>query len=157
MTDRVAEILKGFSVTAETTVAWGDMDSFKHVNNVVFFRYIENARVVYGTRIDITERMETEGVGPILAWADCKYIRPVKFPDTIHIGVRLTRLEGSEMMLEYKLVSGAQEAVAAVANSLGVYYDYQNLKRVDFPAELIARMEAVEGCSAAEINKRREG
>ena len=32
-------------------VAWGDMDSYAHVNNVVYFRYFENARIAYLDRI----------------------------------------------------------------------------------------------------------
>ena len=28
-------------------VAWGDMDAFGHVNNVMYYRYVESARLAY--------------------------------------------------------------------------------------------------------------
>ena len=40
------EILKLYSVTIETPVAWGEMDAFQHVNNIVYFRYFESARIL---------------------------------------------------------------------------------------------------------------
>src|SRR5256885_557267 len=43
--------LAQFKVVIDQPVAWGDMDSFGHVNNVVYFRYFENARVEYFRRI----------------------------------------------------------------------------------------------------------
>ena len=38
------ELLKGFPVIVQLPIAWGEMDAQMHVNNVVYFRYIENAR-----------------------------------------------------------------------------------------------------------------
>ena len=43
--------LAGVPVVIDQVVDWGDMDSFGHVNNVVYFRYFENARVEYFQRI----------------------------------------------------------------------------------------------------------
>ncbi len=46
-------LLKGFPVVVEITVAWGEMDALKHVNNVVYFRYFENARIAYFEKVEI--------------------------------------------------------------------------------------------------------
>ena len=35
------ELLKTFPVVTKIPVIWGDMDSFQHVNNVIYFRYFE--------------------------------------------------------------------------------------------------------------------
>ncbi len=139
------KLLKDYPVIIECHVNWGDMDSFRHVNNTVYFRYFENARVAYGEKIGVTDWMESEGLGPILKWIDCKYIRPVTYPDALIVGVRTENITGGEMKLEYKIVSHAHGAVAAVGSSIGVFYDYRNLRRVDFPDELIARIEKLEG------------
>lgn len=34
-------------------VAWGDMDAFGHVNNVMYYRYVESARLAYIEHTDI--------------------------------------------------------------------------------------------------------
>ena len=43
----VAELLKGYPIVVTTMVGWGDMDANRHVNNVMYFRYIEHARLKY--------------------------------------------------------------------------------------------------------------
>jgi acyl-CoA thioester hydrolase len=47
MTDReeLRRLLETFPVVVEMDVAWADMDYFRHVNNTVFFRYFESARI----------------------------------------------------------------------------------------------------------------
>ena len=139
------ELLKKYPVVVATPVAWGHMDAFQHVNNVMYFRYFENVRVLYGEKIGIVDRMESHGIGPILAHTECRFVRPMTYPDTALCGARTISVQGSEMTLKYKLVSEKQNAVAAVGTSMGVYYDYRNLKRVDFPQELIDRIRELEG------------
>lgn len=39
--------LKQYPVIYEQTVAWGDMDAFGHVNNAMYYRYVESARLAY--------------------------------------------------------------------------------------------------------------
>jgi len=140
------ELLKDYPVVIECRVSWGDMDAFRHVNNVIYFRYAESARVTYGEKINTTEWLETEGLGPILKWAECKFIRPVAYPDTLRVGVRAMSMEHGELKMGYKMVSEKQGAVVAVAASIGVFYDYRNRRRLDeFPQPLIDRVEKLEG------------
>ena len=69
--------LADFPVVIEQPVAWGDMDSFGHVNNVVYFRYFENARVEYIRRLGWWEYLKEAGVGPIVASTHAKFRRRV--------------------------------------------------------------------------------
>jgi len=139
------ELLNEYQVVVERQIEWGDMDAFQHVNNVVYFRFFESARVAYGEKIGVADRMETKSLGPILKWIECKFVKPLVFPDTVLIGVRTLSVEGSEMKMGYTVVSRAQGAVAAVGTSIGVFYDYRNGRRVDFPRELIDRIVKLEG------------
>src|SRR6202035_1702223 len=59
-------LVAGFPVLVEQAVVWGDMDSYRHVNNVVYFRYFENARLEYFRRLDWFALEAATGVGPIL-------------------------------------------------------------------------------------------
>ena len=47
----IETLLVGYPVVVELPVAWGEMDSYHHVNNVVYFRYLENARLEYFRRL----------------------------------------------------------------------------------------------------------
>ena len=49
--------LYDYPIVVEIPVAWGEMDYFHHVNNTVYFRYFESARVKYVEAIKIEEYM----------------------------------------------------------------------------------------------------
>ena len=59
------DLLAGYPVVIEIPVAWGEMDAFQHVNNIVYFRYFESGRIAYFERAGWTTRERTGGIGPI--------------------------------------------------------------------------------------------
>lgn len=138
-------LLEDYPVITPCPVSWGHMDAFQHVNNIRFFRYFENARIEYGIRVGMTEDMQSLGIGPILAHTECKYIRPLFFPDTALTGVRMAAMQDSEMLMEYKIVSERRNEVVAVGTSLGVFYHYREQTRVNLPEKLVTRVDALEG------------
>jgi acyl-CoA thioester hydrolase len=46
------ELISTYPVIIEIPLAWGDMDAFQHVNNVVYFKHFESARIAYFEKID---------------------------------------------------------------------------------------------------------
>ena len=62
-------------------VAWGDMDAFGHVNNVMYYRYVESARLAY---IEHTGILSAD-VLTVVASNQCKYLKPVFYPDQLKI------------------------------------------------------------------------
>ncbi len=61
------QLLDGFPVVVTLPVLWGDEDSFRHVNNTVYLRWAETARVEYLIRAGIWRRYYEDKVGPIVA------------------------------------------------------------------------------------------
>jgi acyl-CoA thioester hydrolase len=117
-------LLAGYSVLIEIPVQWGDQDAFGHVNNVVYFRWFESARIAYFRRIGIMKHLSAERIGPILAAAACDYRRSIVFPDTVRVGVHSTRIGRSSIGLEHRIVSLEQKAIAAEGTSTAVVYNY---------------------------------
>ncbi|MDT5062333.1 MAG: acyl-CoA thioester hydrolase [Acidobacteriota bacterium] len=58
------ELLKGYPVVIVIPVAWGEMDSLQHVNNIIYFRYFESARMAYFNKLDIWSYMHETGSAP---------------------------------------------------------------------------------------------
>lgn len=48
--------LADYPIVFEQRVAWGDMDAFGHVNNVIYYRYIESARLYYLDHLKILQQ-----------------------------------------------------------------------------------------------------
>src|SRR5258708_195882 len=99
--------LVGFPVVLSVPVQWGDQDAFQHVNNTVYLRWCESARIAYIERTGLTELMERERIGPILAAITCNYRRPLTYPDTVRVGARVTRLGRSSLTMEHRVTSDA--------------------------------------------------
>ncbi len=60
-------------------ILWGDMDSLGHVNNTIYFRYIEQARVSWIAAIS-GGQVGNEDEGPVIANAFCNFYRELVFP-----------------------------------------------------------------------------
>ncbi|MDR3637733.1 MAG: thioesterase family protein [Isosphaeraceae bacterium] len=141
------QFLLGFPVTITLPVQWGDQDAFGHVNNTVYFRWYESSRIAYGQRVGMHVWKETQNIGPILASITCDYRRQVTFPDTIHVGARVTRIGRSSMTMEHVLVSEATAGVAAEGSSTIVMFDYNANRSYSVPEEIRRAIEQLEGRS----------
>jgi len=142
------DICREFPVVVEQAVAWGDMDAMRHVNNVVYFRYFENARLEYFLRIDWMKYQEEFGIGPILRDTQARFRRPLTYPDTILIGARLATIEADRFSLEYRLVSETLDDVAATGQVTIVAYHYPGNHKTAIPDELRRRISALEATVA---------
>ena len=139
------ELLKAFPVVIEIAVAWGEMDSFRHVNNIVYFRYFESARMAYFDRLDVWNFMEETGIGPILASTQCKFRIPLAYPDTVSAGARITAVEEDRFLMEYLVVSHQHRKIAAEGGGVIVSYNYRGQKKVPLPEVIKERIRALEG------------
>ncbi|MGB7481403.1 MAG: acyl-CoA thioesterase [Burkholderiaceae bacterium] len=66
------------------TIRWGDMDAAGHVNNTVYFRYMEQARIDWMTAIGCATD-GTGGEGPVIVNAHCTFLRQLKYPGEIEV------------------------------------------------------------------------
>jgi acyl-CoA thioester hydrolase len=129
------ELLKGYPVVVDTPIAWGEMDAFQHVNNVVYFRYFENARIVYFDKLHVMSLKEKTGIGPIMASQQCKYKMQLLYPDTISVGTRIVHVQETQFTMQYVIVSQKMKKVAAEGECLIAYFDYNQNKRAPIPDE----------------------
>src|SRR6516164_4990468 len=133
---KVETLLRGFPVVIQIPVAWGEMDSYRHVNNVVYFRYFENVRLEYFRRLDWFAYERETGIGPILAATQARFRRPLTYPDTVAAGVRVTGLVEDRFKMEYRLASHAQGEIATEGQGTIATIHYPTGKKVAIPDEL---------------------
>jgi len=99
------ESIRDYPVKIEIPIAWGDMDAFQHVNNIMYFKYFESARISYFEKIKFLEVMENTGVGPILASTQCRYKLPLTYPDRVAVGAKVDSLEKDRFTMKYAVFS----------------------------------------------------
>lgn len=141
------EALAEFPVVYETPVAWGEMDALGHVNNIVYFRYFESARMEYFRKLRFWEYMEETGIGPILGFTDCKFRQPLVYPDRVMVGSRVRSILADRFIMEYRIVSERLEGMVAEGEGVIVIYDYRTRQKAALPPDLRRRIEEMENRS----------
>lgn len=136
--------IDGYPVVIEIPVVWGEMDAFQHVNNVVYFRYFENARIVYYEKLDVLDLMNRTTIGPILAATSCRFRMPLTYPDKVLIGAKVTNIEEDRFTMNHLVVSTMHQKVAAEGDAVVVAFNYRENKKVPIPDALRQRILDVE-------------
>ena len=131
---KMMALLSEFPVVVVQPVQWGEQDALGHVNHVTYFRWYETARIAYFLRIGLMDMHKTERIGPILASVANDYRRQINYPDTVHIGVRISRIGRSSLDMEHKIFSQNDHALAAEGTSTMVVFDYHTNKSHSVPA-----------------------
>jgi acyl-CoA thioester hydrolase len=62
-------------------IRWGDMDAMGHVNNAVYFRYLETVRIEWLHRAGGTP--DPAGSGPVIVNAFCNFIKQLQYPGDV--------------------------------------------------------------------------
>ena len=137
-------LTEGYPVVIEIPVAWGEMDAFQHLNNIVYFRYFESARIAYFEKLDLLELMTQKGIGPILASTSCKFRIPLTYPDKVLSGAKVSKIEKDRFTMNYIVVSTKLERVAAEGEGLIVAYNYRENKKITIPQNMRDRIMNIE-------------
>lgn len=132
--------LAEYPVIYEQKVAWGDMDAFGHVNNAVYYRYIESARICYFEELNIFQ----QDIYTVVASSQCQYLRPLFYPDQLKIGARVEEMRSSAIRMSYILWSGQQQNIAARGEAVIVCVDKLNLQKIPMPENIRQNIKQIE-------------
>jgi acyl-CoA thioester hydrolase len=143
--DRTDALLADFPVKVEIPVAWGDMDAMGHVNNTVYFRYFETARISCFAELGLGSIESSGGIGPILHSASCRFRIPLTYPDTVTVGARIGEIGEDRFEMLYRAVSHNHGAVAADGESLIVTFSYETGTKAPVSEALHARLVELRG------------
>lgn len=134
------DINKEFPVIYKQPVIWGDMDALGHVNNVIYYRYIESARIFYFKDLDLFSYK----VGMVISKSNCQYLSPVVYPDNLYIGVKVEEIRNSAIRMSYSLFSEAQNKLVALGEAVMVCLDPNTQQKTSIPAKLKSDILALE-------------
>ncbi|MBL8443415.1 MAG: acyl-CoA thioesterase [Zoogloeaceae bacterium] len=124
-------------LTTRIPVRWGDMDAYGHVNNTIYFRYFEQARVewIEGLGYPVSPN---EKSGAVIVNADCTFRIPVNYPATVEVRVFVGHPGRSSVMTWYELYVVGDERLFAEGGAKVVWMDTSTGKSVPLPEALRA-------------------
>ena len=65
------------------SIRWGDMDAMGHVNNTVYFRYMETVRIEWMRAVGCDPG--PQGQGPVIVNAFCNFYRQLEYPGDVRV------------------------------------------------------------------------
>jgi acyl-CoA thioester hydrolase len=126
-------------------VRFGDLDAMRHVNNVAFLAFFEDARVQYLSQLlgsDPTTRTEFG-----LIFAECKinYRAPAFYDEEIRTCVRPAEVARSSVKLEFAMHAVGDQRLLADGYGVVVGYDYAAGRSMPLPDSFKDALGAIGG------------
>jgi len=129
--------LAQYPIVYDQKIAWGDMDAFGHVNNVIFYRYIESARLAYLDQLNIL----SEPLLTVVLSNQCHYLKPVVYPDQLKVGVKVEEIRNSAFRMKYTLYSEEQKSIVANAEAVIVCVDKTSMQKIKIPEYIVYKIK----------------
>jgi acyl-CoA thioester hydrolase len=83
-------------------IRWGDMDAMGHVNNTLYFRYMEIVRIAWFERM-FGELSGARDEGIVIVNASCNFLKPLTHPGTVEARMSLGEPSRSTIQSYYEL------------------------------------------------------
>ncbi len=114
------------------SMRWGDMDAFAHLNNTLYVRYFEEARVRW--LVEMRNSMQEGGTGPVVANVFTNFYRQLEYPAQLRVRLFVNGVGRSScdmwMTIEH---DGQPDIVVADGGCTMVWVDYAAGKAAALP------------------------
>lgn len=121
-------------------IRWGDMDAYGHVNNTIYFRYMEQARVEWLEAMKIVVR--PQGEAPVIINASCTFLVPMTYPGTVEVRTFIGQLGRSSIPTYVEMRLEGDDTLYAEGAAKVVWMDTATGKSVPIPEHVRAALEA---------------
>ncbi len=132
--DNTSLVEKKLVHRSRMAIRWGDMDAFGHVNNTLYFKYIEQARI---------EWMESLGgdlksaQGPVLVNAQCTFLSQLTYPAEIEVACYTGAVGRSSIETMYEIRrTDTPDVLVAEGTAKVVWIDFKLGKSTPLPDSL---------------------
>ena len=111
---------------------WSDNDAYGHVNNAIYYHWFDTAVNNWLIAAGLLDVARGDPIGLVVE-TQCRYARPLSYPEPVEIGLLLDRLGTSSVT--YRLGAFAADASEAAAEALftHVYVDRATRRPVPLP------------------------
>lgn len=113
-------------------VRWGDMDAMGHVNNTVYFRYLETARIEWMYKSGCNP--DPSGQGPVIVNAFCNFYLQLAYPDELLLKMYVSD-PGRTTFETWCTIErvGAPGVICAAGGATTIWVDFPQQKAMDLP------------------------
>ena len=122
-------------------IRWGDMDAYGHVNNTVYFRYMEQARVDWIHLLGYPVAPEGESV--IMINAFCNFFVQLTYPGDLIVKTFVGTIGRTSMDVFHTMTqTTAPDILAADGGTTLVWVDINTSQSVPWPEDILQKVRA---------------
>ncbi len=122
------------------SLRWGEMDALRHLNNVAYFRYFEEARIKWFNAIGVD--YGDAGEGPILGKIETRFVKPALYPADVRIELHVGRVGNASFVLRHDMRLDSDPSVLfADGEAVMVWIDIASGKSRPLPAPIRALLQ----------------
>jgi acyl-CoA thioester hydrolase len=121
----------------DITTRWMDNDPYGHVNNVVYYSYIDTVVNTYLIGQGWLDIVNSPVIG-LAVESHCNYFSALAYPDIVRAGLRVGHLGTSSVRYEIGLFRNDEETASAQGHFVHVYVERATGKPVKLPEKLQA-------------------
>ncbi len=129
-----------YPVELTLRIDWSEMDLFGHVNNVMYAKYIQSARVNCCELLGIMKMLEEDKIGFMRASSSIQYKKPLFYPGEIIIETKVEFIKTTSFGFHHQILNGENE-IAAEANDVLVMFDFNNNNKIEIPESIKSQMK----------------
>ena len=113
-------------------IRWGDMDAMNHVNNTVYFRYLETCRIDW--MHDIGCLPDPAGEGPVIVNAFCNFYKQLEYPGDVLVKMYVSD-PGRTTFESWGTMERADQpgVIYAAGGATMIWVDFPNQKATTLP------------------------
>ncbi len=116
-------------------IDWSEIDAFGHVNNVMFMKYVQAARLNYVDSIGLMKLHRTQNIGFMVAETNCQFKKELHFPGYINVHTKIAFVKNTSFSLEHTMTN-ADDEVVAIAKDVLVVFDFTKKEKCLIPEEI---------------------
>ncbi|KAB2920517.1 MAG: acyl-CoA thioesterase [Hyphomicrobiaceae bacterium] len=119
----------------EIPTRWNDNDSYRHVNNAVYYEYFDTVVNRFLIDNDVLD-VERSAVIAVVAETHCRFFSQIAFPSQVHAGLRIAHLGTSSIRYEIGLFRDDERTASAQGHFVHVCVDRGTSRPVPVPRKL---------------------
>jgi acyl-CoA thioester hydrolase len=128
---------------------WMDNDVYGHVNNVVYYSFFDTAVNRWLIAQGVLDPATSTAIGLVVE-TQCRYFRPLSFPEPVTAGLRVGRVGTSSVRYELALFGGDDAEAAAAGHFVHVYVDRATRRPAPVPDAMRAALATLRVPSATD-------
>lgn len=122
-------------------IDWSELDLFAHVNNVMYAKYIQAARVNFMEKVGIMKTYREQKIGFMVAATSILFYKPLFYPGNITIKTTVKETKNTSFILEHDIYNEENE-LCARGEDVIVYFDFNKQEKLLLTSGLLKLLKA---------------